>query len=110
MKKTFILSLTIALAIAACHRKTVPVIAERKEFPPAPKSAEQSPPANTSELISAGKVLYQDKCNRCHDLQGPEVYTSERWNSILKIMMPRARMNEEEKKQVTAYIMTYARK
>ena len=110
MKKYLILAVTTTLFFFACHKKTVPVIAERKVFPAAPKSDKATLAENTPEFIAAGKSIYESRCNRCHDLRSADVYTTERWASILKLMIPRARLNDLQAKQVTAYVSTNAKK
>src|SRR5690349_4821003 len=99
MKKKWILSL-ICVAMMACHKKAVPEISSRTDFPPPPKSSVQSFPENSPEAIAAGKIIFETRCNRCHDLKTPEGYTAQRWTAILLTMGPRARLNDEQVKQV----------
>ena len=110
MKKLVIFSILCVFAVTSCHKKAVPVITERKQFPEPPKSTRPAINANTPEYIAAGKTLYEGKCNRCHDLKAPDVYTKERWSSILKIMTPRARLDDEQAQQATTYVMANAGK
>jgi cytochrome c5 len=95
---------------AACHKKTVPVITERKEFPSSPRSTKPAINANTLEFVAAGKTLYEMKCTRCHALKDPGVYPTEKWGSILKTMIPRAKIDNDQAQQVTAYVMANAKK
>ena len=99
-----------AVVILACHKKTVPEISSRTEFPPAPKFSVQSFPENSPEAIAAGKIIFETRCNRCHELKVVDVYTPERWTSILQTMIPRARLNEEQAKQVRSYVIANAKK
>jgi hypothetical protein len=110
MKKFVILFLVCCGIILACHKKAVPEITSRTEFPPAPKSSLPPMVENSPEAITAGKIIFETRCNRCHDLKIVDVYTQERWTSILRIMIPRARLNEEEAKRVRSYIMPNAKK
>jgi hypothetical protein len=108
--KNLISFILIAEVFISCHKKTAPSISSRTEFPPAPKSSVRSFPENSPEAIAAGKVIFETTCNRCHDLKVVDVYTSERWNAILQTMIPRARLNEEQGKQVRSYVMANAKK
>lgn len=108
-KLAAITCLTIVIC-ASCHKKSVPVISERTSFPEAPKSKKEAVIPDTPEFIAAGKTVYDGKCSRCHDLKSPDAYTSDRWTSILKSMIPRARLNDEQAKQVTAYVMAGAKR
>jgi hypothetical protein len=110
MKKFLILSLICSAIIIACHKKTVPEITSRTEFPSAPKSSVQPIVDNSPEAITAGKIIFETRCNRCHDLKDAKEYTTEGWSTILKTMIPRARLNEEQAKQVTSYVMANAKK
>ena len=109
-KQKLILPIALAGLILACHKKTVPEISSRTEFPPPPKSSMPSLPANSPEAIAAGKTIFETRCNRCHDLKIVDVYTAERWTTILQTMIPRARLNEEQAKQVRSYVMANAKK
>ena len=109
-KQKLILPVTLAILIFACHKKTVPEINSRTEFPPPPKSSVPSLPENSPEAIAAGKIIFETRCNRCHDLKVVDVYTPERWTTILQTMIPRARLNEEQAKQVRSYVMANAKK
>jgi cytochrome c5 len=110
MKKFITIFFACGIITLACHKKTVPEITARTEFPPAPKSSVQPTVENSPEAIAAGKILFETRCNRCHDLKVVDGYTPERWASILQTMIPRARLNEEQAKQVRSYVLANARK
>ena len=98
------------IIIIACHKKAVPEITSRTEFPPPPKSDHPPVVENSPEAIAAGKIIFETRCNRCHDLKDTKGYAADRWTTILKTMIPRARLNEEQAKQVTSYVMANAKK
>lgn len=107
MKKTFTIALLV-LAAAACHRKAVPAGGTTTMTSPAPAPAPAD--AAHAEMVARGKTVYATGCGRCHGLKPVENYTAERWTGILKSMIPKAKLNETEAEQVTAYVMANAKK
>jgi mono/diheme cytochrome c family protein len=110
MKKLIVVMSVLAIAVA-CHKKAVPTVADRTEQPPPPPSP--PPPGvemyNTAD-VAAGKTIYETKCTRCHGAKPVDNYTEQRWPGILKSMVPKARLDSMETKQVTAYVMVNAKK
>ena len=106
--KTAITLFIIAILVFACHRKTVAssdsIIISNKT------TTESNTSASTTEVASAGQSIYTNRCGRCHGLKKTENYTSQQWDNILKSMVTKARLNDEETKQVTAYVMEHAKK
>ena len=107
MKTAFII-LILAIIVFACHRKTVAssdnIIISNKT------NTETKTSASNQDLAFAGSTIYTNRCGRCHGLKKTENYTSQQWENILKTMIPKARLNDEEAKQVTAYVMDHAKK
>lgn len=120
--KTTITVLILALAVWACHRKTVPssdnnIVISNKTNTEVKSTTETKTETTSSDnssstvdLATAGKTVYTTRCNRCHGLKNTENYTQQQWTNILKSMIPKARLNEDESKQVTAYVMANAKK
>ena len=121
--KTTITVLILALAVWACHRKTIPssdnnIVISNKTDTEVKSTTEtktetkstDNPSGATVDMAAAGKTVYTTRCNRCHGLKVTENYTQQQWTNILKEMIPKARLNEEESKQVTAYVMANAKK
>lgn len=108
MKAVFT-TLILALIVIACHRKTVAssdnIIISNRTNTETSKTEDSN-----SDLSFAGKTIYTSRCGRCHGLKNTENYTQQRWENILKAMIPKARLNDEEAKQVTAYVMANAKK
>ncbi|HET9826731.1 MAG TPA: cytochrome c [Chitinophagaceae bacterium] len=104
----------LVFAIVACSKK----IATSKDVVPA-KVSEAIPrepqgvtifDLNDANLPAAGKVVYETKCTRCHAMKPIALYTEPRWDAILKIMVPKANLTEQEAGQVTAYVKANAKK
>ncbi|HVZ57789.1 MAG TPA: hypothetical protein VG870_14115 [Chitinophagaceae bacterium] len=117
MKKTVLLSLTASLFILACHKKTVPEKTAVQQ--PAPQVSQQAPVAQQStttqpaatdaSLAELGKTVLSTKCTKCHGLKNPGDFTAQRWDGILKSMIPKAKLTDDEAKQVTAYVLANAK-
>src|SRR4051812_16945922 len=98
MKKVFVLSVLIVV-ITACHKKAVPAT-----------SATMPAVAPDPALVEAGKSVYATKCTKCHAAKIVENYTAERWTDILKSMIPKAKLDDTEAAQVTAFVNAGAKK
>ena len=106
----FIPLFIFTLFILGCHHQAAPVINARTTFPPAPRSSSPPMAENSPEAITAGKTIFETRCNHCHDLKKVDGYTTERWTVILQTMIPKARLNDEQAKQVRSYVMANARR
>lgn len=104
--KTSIAILILALVVFACHRKTVSasdnIVISNK--------TNTETKVTEPDVASAGQAVYTNRCGRCHGLKKTENYTAQRWGNILKSMIPKAKLNDDEAKQVTAYVMEHAKK
>jgi len=61
-------------------------------------------------MVEAGKSVYATKCTKCHAAKVVENYTADRWTGILKSMIPKAKLDDTESAQVTAFVMAGAKK
>lgn len=108
MKATIII-LILALLAVACHRKALAssdnIIISNKTNADAPKEQAQD-----MDLASEGRTVYTSRCGRCHGLKNTGNYSQQQWQNILKTMIPKARLNEDQARQVTAYVMANAKK
>ena len=107
MKKPALLIILCLAIFISCQKKGVPVITERKTEPPRQNAAM---PVNETIApdTSAGRSIFQASCARCHDLPEPGRYTFSRWEGILSSMMPKARLNNEQKIHITAWLKAKA--
>ncbi len=115
MRQTFIL-ITTCFIITACSKKTIPTTAVKKEETPAVTVLPPvvTPPVATTgrinmPLINKGKVVFETNCNKCHDLNKPADFTQQRWMGIIRWMAPKAKLTNEQKDQVLAYVQFYAK-
>lgn len=110
MRSVVIICLILILTFIACQKKTVPVITERKTDPPA-KIGSIYPPAGTVAPDTAeGRAVFIERCGRCHGLPDPVQFNAVRWESILELMIPRARIDKEIAVHVRAYVLANAAK
>lgn len=95
----------LILLAAACHKKAVPVITERKTELPKKFESIYPPEQTVSPDTIAGKRIFMARCDRCHGLPGTKQFSVEKWDDILPTMFPRAGLNNEEALHVRAYIL-----
>ncbi|MEO7923642.1 MAG: hypothetical protein ABIR30_08180 [Chitinophagaceae bacterium] len=105
MGRIFLYTIMIAVIFTACQKKALPVITERKEVP-------RGEVTNNSIAIApdtvTGKSVFMARCGRCHGLPEPGQYSAGRWETILATMMPRARLNNEQKVHLSAWVKANA--
>lgn len=95
MKKlTFLLATSVL--IIACQPKTADVIIEDVE-----DNTEES--FNMAE-VNAGKVVYSNKCSKCHDAPVIKEVSNEKWAKVLTPMIKKAELTPEEEVQVRSFI------
>ena len=107
MKKTIFFFIASAIFIIACKKKAVPVITERKTEPSKPVII------NTSAVVpdtAIGKMVFTNRCGKCHGLPATDQFTSSKWDAILYSMIPKARLTEEQGVHVIAYVKANAAK
>ena len=99
--KTIIFILAIFTGIIqACQKKTLPTITTRTTEPSKPVTVA----VDVKPDAAIGKIIFSNRCSRCHALPEPVQFTAQRWDGILARMIPRARLDKEMEIQVTAFI------
>lgn len=99
-----------ALAIAyGCTAKKV--AAPTYEAPPVAVAIVASAPleeklAITPETLAEGKSLYGMNCAKCHELFDKTSYTAEEWTPIVLRMQKKARISDEHREKIYAYLTT----
>lgn len=92
MKKNLFLVFCLLTALYACGVKS------------AQKTSDATTTAPSAEAV-AGKVIYQDKCGKCHPAFNVKDKSVERWNQVLKPMIvDKAKLNQADGKLVEAYV------
>lgn|SRR5690554_1781178 len=98
--KTFGLSL-IVLFVVSCAARVVNTVAHLEPVP-----TKEFVKANfSSEQLLQGETLYLENCAKCHKLFEAESRTPEKWNNVLKRMLPKTPLNYEEGSLVRAYLV-----
>lgn len=102
MKKIWI---AILVFISGC--------AATKNFVPAQESLssmQQKVPGITLERANQGYALYKQKCAGCHPLHSPSEKTSIKWEKTLHEMFPKAKVtNEDEKQLIKDYLFALSK-
>ena len=62
--------------------------------------------AATPEDFAAGKKIYTGKCARCHKLYDPAKYDDKTWDSWMQKMKPKAKLNDDQYRQLSEYLST----
>ncbi|MER3465405.1 MAG: hypothetical protein C4329_14335 [Chitinophagaceae bacterium] len=117
MKKIAIV-VTIAGAVFACSPKTAPTTSTTNTTNTTSTTStssnstntNSSASASTASTIEAGHVVYDNRCGRCHGLKDVTKYTTAQWDGILKSMIRKAKLDDTQAQQVTAYVMANANK
>lgn len=94
------------IILMACQKKSLPVISERVMEPATPPSET----VNAVPSLEAGRIIFNNRCSRCHGLPETTIYSGKRWGTILELMAPKARLSKNEKQDVMAYVTAYAKK
>ena len=92
--------------LIACQKKSLPVITGR----PRVTTVAANDSISVVPDISRGKQLFSVRCARCHDAPDPVKYSQAKWDSVLLVMMPRARLNREQQIHVTEYVKSASAK
>ena len=96
--------LMLLVFMAACTKKVTPTVS-KTDTP----SSSVSPMVNPGDWGASGKMIFEAKCGRCHDLPKPATYTYRRWSSIMDEMAPKAKLNDSEKTMVLTYVLDNAK-
>ena len=59
--------------------------------------------------ITEGKSLYETNCNKCHELHNPGKYNEQQWTKYLDWMAPKAKISDDQKASIFAYLSNNAK-
>jgi len=59
--------------------------------------------------ITEGKSLYEANCNKCHELHNPGKYNEQQWTKYLDWMAPKAKISDDQKASIFAYLSNNAK-
>ena len=88
--KKLILSATIVL-VASCSMT----------LSPDSKFGKMALAKHTNE----GKDVFESKCAKCHDLPTASSFSEEEWKSIMLRMQPKAKISDEQREAIYAYLI-----
>ena len=64
----------------------------------------------SKEQLATAAQLYNARCGKCHDLPATTDFTAEEWKPIMDRMAPKAKLTDDEKNWVLAYVSSNAKK
>jgi cytochrome c553 len=56
--------------------------------------------------VDPGRKVYTGKCARCHKLYDPAKYDDETWEKWMQKMKSKAKLNDNQYRQLSEYIAT----
>ena len=69
-------------------------------------TADSGTKTTTAEKLAAGKTIYENSCNRCHDLPEPTAHSAQEWVGIMNWMAPKAKLTAEQHALVYDYVVS----
>jgi uncharacterized membrane protein len=103
MKNLFIVLTIIVLMAIACTPKASPAVTEAT----IPTSNSVSKETKT---IEAGHTIFTTQCTRCHKEKPIQKWTYEKLRPTLAIMVRKAKLDNPEIGQLTAYVYANSKK
>ena len=103
MKNLIFLLVIIVFIAIACTPKASPAVTEAT----IPTSTAVSKDTKT---IEAGHTIFTTKCTRCHKEKPIQKWTYEKLRPTLAVMVKRAKLDNTEIQQLTAYVYANSKK
>ena len=66
------------------------------------------PEVKLTAEITQGKEIYDNKCGKCHKLFAPTEFSRKKWPGIVDNMQRKAKITDEQKALVVAYVTAYS--
>lgn len=102
--KTLTISLLTVALMVSCFPKASQLI---RSLPVENKTQILS--QYTNDQIAKGETLMQANCGNCHKIKAAETRTAEQWNGILKRMIPKAKLSDDDGLLVRAYLIAHSK-
>ncbi len=93
MKIKLLAIASVFVLVSACSPKI--------SQPEAPKTQE----APLSPELAEGKMLYENNCAKCHQLYDAKSFSKEQWTPIMLKMQKKAKISDEEREKIYAYLI-----
>lgn len=97
--KKIVFAFVVVSSIVACAPKLVTPVPTPEEITEAP-----APMPAMDETASAGKIIFNNDCTKCHAAKVIDNYSKQQWTGILTKMTQMAKLDETQKNQVTQYV------
>ena len=89
------------LFVVACATQTASTIAHTDAVP----TKTEAMASFSAEELAQGEILFANNCDKCHKLFEPESRDAEKWNNVLKRMLPKTQLTQDESKLVRGYLI-----
>ena len=89
-----------AIFMANCTPKASKAIAEMPV-----ETKDQITAKYSAVQLEHGKSIFMANCAKCHKLKEPGSRTPDEWNKVLKRMIPKAKLSDDDGKLVRAYLI-----
>lgn len=97
--KKILFAFVVVGSIVACAPKLVTPVSVTEEVT---ETTEPAPEMN--DIASAGKVIFNNDCTKCHSLKVIGNHSKQQWTGILTKMTKMAKLDETQTNQVTQYV------
>lgn len=102
--KSFLKTLGFVFAtlfVVACATQAASTIAHTDAVP----TKAEAMASFSAEELAQGETLFANNCDKCHKLFEPESRDAEKWNNVLKRMLPKTQLTQDESKLVRGYLI-----
>ena len=97
--KITLLAILSVLIYSCASKSSIPTEVAKKEEPKAVVFATVLNP----ELME-GKTLYENNCNKCHELYDTKAFSAEKWKPIVEDMRKKADLSEADGMKIFNYV------
>jgi len=97
--KITLLAILSVLIYSCASKSSIPTEVAKKEEPKTVVFATVLNP----ELME-GKTLYENNCNKCHELYDTKAFSAEKWKPIVEDMRKKAKLSETDGMKIFNYV------